>query len=172
MSMKDIASSIKGNDPIKCLQAVQSARKILSRERNPPIDDFIHAGLVPYLVQFLDCVENPTLQFEAAWALTNIASGEVPYPTTSYNYVCLDQQHYISHFVLGNAEQTACVVKAGAIPKFVALLKSQEENVCEQAIWALGNIAGDGPQFRDLVINAGAVDPLLSLCGMDTKVDY
>lgn len=72
--------------------------------------------------------------------------------------------------VTGNADQTACVVRAGAIPKFVALLKSQEENVCEQAIWALGNIAGDGPLFRDQVIDTGAVDPLLALCRMDMKV--
>ena len=31
------------------------------------------------------------------------------------------------------------------------------------AVWALGNIAGDGSVFRDLVIKYGAVDPLLAL---------
>lgn len=65
-----------GDDAVKRLHAVQSARKILSRERNPPIDDFIEAGLVSHLVKFLECTDQSTLQFEAAWALTNIASGE------------------------------------------------------------------------------------------------
>lgn len=27
-------------------------------------------------------------------------------------------------------------------------------------IWGLGNIAGDGPSIRDMVINAGAVHPI------------
>ena len=31
------------------------------------------------------------------------------------------------------------------------------------AVWALGNIAGDGSAFGDLVIKYGAVDPLLAL---------
>lgn len=30
----------------------------------------------------------------------------------------------------------------GAVPKFVNLLKSQHDQVREQAVWALGNIAG------------------------------
>jgi importin subunit alpha-2 len=36
-------------------------------------------------------------------------------------------------------------------------------NVCEQAVWALGNIAGDGAPLRDYVINNGIVKPLLRL---------
>lgn len=43
------------------------------------------------------------------------------------------------------------------------LLQSTELNVCEQAVWALGNIAGDGAKFRDKVICAGILKPLLAL---------
>ena len=65
-----------------------------------------------------------------------------------------------------------CVVKSGAIARFVALLKSPAETVREQAIWALGNIAGDGADLRDQVIDAGAVEPLLSLAKLDAKVNF
>ena len=51
----------------------------------------------------------------------------------------------------------------GAVPSFVRLLSCGVPEVVEQAIWALGNIAGDGPNFRDLVLTAGIVKPMMAL---------
>ena len=39
------------------------------------------------------------------------------------------------------------------LPKFAKLLRSPNQDVCEQAVWALGNIAGDSPELRDTVLN-------------------
>jgi len=126
----------QSNDEDK-YRAVQSTRRLLSREKNPPIDKVIRAGLVPSLISLLQYEQNMQIQFEAAWAVTNIASG--------------------------TSEQTKTVVQAGCIDQFRKLLLSNHLQVCEQAVWALGNIAGDGPEYRDLVINRGCVDPLLKL---------
>jgi len=44
------------------------------------------------------------------------------------------------------------VINAGAVPEFINLLSSIVLDVREQAVWALGNIAGDSPQCRDYVL--------------------
>ena len=49
------------------------------------------------------------------------------------------------------------------------LLDSPNDDVREQAVWALGNIAGDSPQCRDLVLHNNALPPLLRLLGRVNK---
>ena len=39
-----------------------------------------------------------------------------------------------------------------------------------QAVWALGNIAGDSPKCRDLVLDAGALMPLLEQLKDNSKL--
>jgi hypothetical protein len=99
---------------------------------------------VPRLVQFLTHDQLPQLQFEAAWALTNIASGA--------------------------SEQARVVVEAGAVPLFVRLMRSPSDELREQAAWALGNLAGDSHQFRDFVLHQGAMPVLLQAVVESSKL--
>ena len=46
-------SGMNSNDETLMFNATQAARKTLSRERNPPIDEMIKCGLVPKCVEFL-----------------------------------------------------------------------------------------------------------------------
>uniref|UniRef100_A0A4W3I7C8 Importin subunit alpha n=1 Tax=Callorhinchus milii TaxID=7868 RepID=A0A4W3I7C8_CALMI len=142
----DYRVGASSDNPMIQLSAVQAARKLLSSDRNPPIDDLINSGILPILVQCLERDESPSIQFEAAWALTNIASG--------------------------TSAQTQAVVKANAVPYFLRLLHSPHQNVCEQAVWALGNIIGDGPQCRDYVISLGVIKPLLSFINPSIPISF
>ena len=64
MSMDEIKAGVASNDANLQFSAVQSARKILSRERNPPIEALIATGTIPRFVEFLGRADSPKLQFE------------------------------------------------------------------------------------------------------------
>lgn len=95
-----------------------------------------------------------------------------------------------------------CFDYPDAVPLFLRLLQSPHQNVCEQAVWALGNIIGkelnfcfyklrgrgmrgtwicidvllvipgDGPQCRDYVISLGVVKPLLSFINPSIPITF
>lgn len=57
MPMDEILICLASNNPTQQFQAVQSIRKMLSREKNPPIDIVIQMNLVPVLIKFLEDFE-------------------------------------------------------------------------------------------------------------------
>ena len=137
-SVTETRSGMFSSDVNKQLESIQGINSVLSTEKDDKmktyIDELIAEDIVKKLVTFLPVLE---LQLEAGRALTNIASG--------------------------NSAHTRAVADAGAVPHFVNFLTSESPKLCEQGVCVLGNIAGDGPIMRDLIIESGAVEPLLNL---------
>jgi hypothetical protein len=77
----------------------------------------------------------PEMQYEAAWCITNIATG--------------------------TREQVQCLVEKGVIQRLVVLMKNENEKLKNQAIWALGNISGECIEYRDASIAFGIVPSLV-----------
>ena len=137
---------IRSNDVEEKLLTTIEIRKILSVEDSPRIQEVIDLGLVPIFVEFLKRNEKVQLQFESAWILTNIASG--------------------------TSEQTYEIIKNGGVEILIKLLKNQNENIKSQAVWALGNISGDSSKFRNIVLEAGILIPLLEEIKKSQKLGF
>lgn len=54
MSLEDIFMGMQSHDRNIVFMATQAARKMLSRERNPPIDVMVAHGIVPICTKFLE----------------------------------------------------------------------------------------------------------------------
>ena len=98
-------------------QGVMLIRKLLAVQEDAPTDQVVETGVAPILVKCMQQTENTRLQFEASWALSNIASG--------------------------SKENTMYVLQTNAVPVWVSHFSSQDPDVVEQAAWAVGNIAGE-----------------------------
>lgn len=129
----ELMQKLSSQDVATMTEGIRGFRKALSVECNPPVQECIDVGAVPVFVRYLGFDENTELQFEAAWALTNIAS----------------------------TDRTQVVVDHDAIPHLVRQLMSGSADVREQCAWCLGNVAGDGPAFRDIILSCGGLEPLL-----------
>jgi hypothetical protein len=135
----ELPEAIKGifSDQIGLqIEATMRLRKLLSQVHDPPFGALIESSVTIRVVELLRSPHS-LIQFEAAWALTNI--------------------------VASSDQQTRVAVEAGAIPILVELLNSHDADIQDQAVWGLANIGGNDSKCRDNVLSAGALQPLLKL---------
>ncbi|XP_072024541.1 uncharacterized protein [Amphiura filiformis] len=79
---------------------------------------------------------DPALQLEAAWCVTNLSA-------SIHEHCLLALKH--------------------AAPYLITYLSGQNAVLQDQCCWALGNIAGDGPECRDTLLTQGALQPMVNL---------
>ncbi|KAL6011089.1 Importin subunit alpha-9 [Asimina triloba] len=118
----------------KKVDALRDLRHLLSKSEVPPVGAALKAGAIPVLVQCLSFGSPDEQLLEAAWCLTNIAAGE--------------------------HEQTKALLPA--LPLLVAHLGVEKSSmlVAEQCAWALGNVAGEGEELRNILLAQGALPSL------------
>ncbi|KAG8925232.1 hypothetical protein FRC01_010460 [Tulasnella sp. 417] len=135
----DIFSGMHSSNPLLQLESVTKAAELL-RSKNLSADVTVQAvvdsGLLPNAIDMLSS-SNSDLVLEASSILLDIT--------------------------LGTSEQTSAAVSAGAIPKLVAASASEVEDVAYSALLALGNIAADSDELRDVFLEQGAFRPALRI---------
>ncbi|KAJ4972072.1 hypothetical protein NE237_005171 [Protea cynaroides] len=117
----------------KKAESLRDLRRLLSKSEIPPVEVALKAGAVPVLVQCLSFGSPDEQLLEAAWCLTNIAAGE--------------------------PEHTKALLPA--LPLLIAHLGEKSSMpVAEQCAWALGNVAGEGEELRNILLAQGSLQPL------------
>eukprot|EP00602_Paraphysomonas_sp_CaronLab_P002860 CAMPEP_0185028398 /NCGR_PEP_ID=MMETSP1103-20130426/14054_1 /TAXON_ID=36769 /ORGANISM="Paraphysomonas bandaiensis, Strain Caron Lab Isolate" /LENGTH=1026 /DNA_ID=CAMNT_0027562797 /DNA_START=160 /DNA_END=3237 /DNA_ORIENTATION=- len=115
--------------------AASKIRQLLVSNNNLLIQEILRRNWIPLLLSWLVEGAELPLQIGALWALTNIAAGP--------------------------PEHTHTLIRHGSIPILLGLLTSDNDEILEQSVWVLGNIAGEGVSSRDAILAAGTVNPLV-----------
>lgn len=129
-----LALAIQGKGAMQeRLAALRELRRLLSGVEFPPVEAALKSGAIPLLVQCLSFGSPDEQLLEAAWCLTNIAAGR--------------------------PEETEALLPA--LPLLIAHMGEKGSlPVVEQCAWAIGNVAGEGQELRNILLSQGALPPL------------
>jgi hypothetical protein len=119
------------------LEGLMSLRKLISDEPTLLIERIIEADIVFKLFGFMSGHDDIRFQRESTWIIANICSG--------------------------TNDDVEYVVNLGGLDIIMGLLKSDSEDVLDQAIWALGNISAEDIRYRDLCLNKKCVEQLVAV---------
>ena len=72
----------------------------------------------------------------------------------------------------GDSDHTLLLYDHGAVTVLINLLRSPHIEVAEQAIWCLGNMAGDNTRIRDSILMAGVIQPIAHILNTATNLSH
>ncbi|RCI03158.1 Importin alpha subunit (Karyopherin alpha subunit) (Serine-rich RNA polymerase I suppressor protein) [Rhizopus stolonifer] len=128
-------------DPDQIRQSIRLLRRYLTQGHSDEtsVNDILGLDILPRIKELLEADLGNTIKFECAWIVTNIAAGMT--------------------------EQTNAVIQAGFVD---VLLKSMSDTKSKldlkaQAAWALGNIAGESPQYREELMKKGFTHSIVTV---------
>ena len=130
-----IAMVSRVNDADTVRLGVTRIRQLMCLEFPSPLQEFCGRGGIEALVSLLGS-QDSSVQFDAVWSLTNIATGS---PADIDN-----------------------VLAGGVVRNIVPMLQHPEERIRNQCAWCLGNLVGCGYRERDHVIANDAMPATLA----------
>ncbi|CAG9330092.1 unnamed protein product [Blepharisma stoltei] len=124
------------NQPSIIKEALYITRKLLeSISEDSDLDIYVELNYIPVFIHYLSQDYPKEIQFEASFALCSFA-------TFDHNYVEM-------------------LVKNGAIRECQLAISRDYDEIAENCIWCIGNIAGDNEKYREIIISEGIFDFLM-----------
>jgi hypothetical protein len=113
--------------------------RILSSKENlleQTVDMIFEQKMFSKILEFVNPRFPVEIQFEALWIMTNV----------------VDPSKYV---------RTA--VEVGLVDRCIVMLQSEVDDIKNQALWTIANIAGEGVEYRDLVIKKGILTQIKAI---------
>lgn len=75
----------------------------------------------------------------------------------------------MTNIASGRTEQCRSIIDKNGLEAFLQVVSENRPHIVEQAIWGLGNIAGDNAKYRDVILQKGALDTLVKIVDTSTS---
>jgi hypothetical protein len=127
---------IYSNDPLIVLRSIRYFKRLAEKDNH---QDIMNTGIIDTVISYLQYFDHPDHQYESAWFFTNMLSGK--------SEVCV---HLIENTPLPSL--------------MIGLIKSNvTRDLKIQALWAIGNIAGEKDKYMDILIQHNIIPDILNL---------
>ena len=142
---------IRSDDRVGKIRGAIKLRMVLSIKQDTPLQAVIDTNVVQDLVRIAkkESNEEAYLRIEASWCLTNLATG--------------------------TSLQVQSLIEKGVADLFVEILTENNLSLIEQAVWGIGNIAGDCIGFRDMLLSKKAIfrsEPSSQLFSSNSMISF
>jgi hypothetical protein len=120
-------------------EAISEVKSMVTRSYNPPVQELVESDILPFLMGLVETSpEDSKLALEVACILGEVAGGQT-------NHI---------QYAVGNLK---------CLPWLIQLLDSKDQKVAQKGILCLGNIAREGNQYRNLVLETNILIKLVAI---------